>query len=211
MNRAIRPEEAFELGLQDTTVDDRVVDNRVDDLRQTVFLLRATGYGLDAPASLRARRGALVAADHGRGASVPYSVRWRRLQAILLAAALTMLLAVGVGAATVGGGWLRRSEPLVEPRVHTLMPAREGVGDSDLDHPPSAAGPGTEATDDDTDTDDETADDDTDDDTDDDDTDATHATDTDTGDEVIDGDTDTDTDDTEGADAEQITDGGTAP
>jgi len=97
----LRPEDALELELQG-----KATGACPEELVQLGSTLRAAAAQIEAPIGLRARRGSIIAAPTaqvttGRRLRFPR----RRLQALLLAAALTAMSALAVAGA-VGSGWI---------------------------------------------------------------------------------------------------------
>jgi len=97
----LRPEDALELELQG-----KATGACPEELVQLGSTLRAAAAQIEAPIGLRARRGSIIAAPTapvttGRRLRFPR----RRLQALLLAAALTAMSALSVAGA-VGSGWI---------------------------------------------------------------------------------------------------------
>lgn len=127
MSRVLRAEDAFQLELEGASTHDSG-----NGLMETAALLRAIGSEIQAPAGLRARRGALLARGHRSGAPVRPGGAWRQARAVVLAAALTLLMVVGVGAATLGSRWLGESRTDEGPDVRIVLPDPEP-----LDHPES--------------------------------------------------------------------------
>ena len=101
MKPPLRPEDALELELQG-----KATGACLEELVQLGSTLRAAAAQIEAPIGLRARRGSIIAAPTaqvttGRRLRLPR----RRLQALLLAAALTAMSALSVAGA-VGSGWI---------------------------------------------------------------------------------------------------------
>lgn len=101
MKPVLRPEDALELELQG-----KATGACPEELVQLGSTLRAAAAQIEAPIGLRARRGSIIAAPTAR-VTIGRRLRFprRRLQVLLLAAALTAMSALSVAGA-VGSGWI---------------------------------------------------------------------------------------------------------